>query len=206
MTSYIDTPACQLLDTRCACCALLLVDAKSIELCIGPHCRRRYGFNEDPSKPDWYAGKTIAANFDPSLPVETWTDARVACNALVKLFAQDVMNRKWIPEAVYALGYQKLSEKMAERGGRVEVRFDATSKTFAIKAPRNEGFISSAYANVPGRYWDRRRRAYIVPASFRPLLWTSIQTYFAGLLLVTNKGISTIPPLDTNTNDTHPIP
>lgn len=189
--NYANTPACRLLATHCACCGRPLLDAKSVEFGIGPDCRVRYGFDEVPNKPDWYAGKTIAANYDPTLPVASWTDARIACNALVKMFALDTEGRKWAPEAVFALGYVALSEKMAQRGGRVEVKSDLLG--FTVKTPSSHAW--RCCRTIPGRQENWRDRSWTIPMSSRPQLWTAIRRYFAGRLLVTAQGVSTIPHL-----------
>lgn len=42
---YESAPATQMMATHCACCHRPLVDAKSVELGIGPECRKKYGFD-----------------------------------------------------------------------------------------------------------------------------------------------------------------
>ena len=42
-SSYLTAPATKMLATHCAVCARALVDAKSVELGIGPDCRKKYG-------------------------------------------------------------------------------------------------------------------------------------------------------------------
>jgi hypothetical protein len=192
---YSHTEACQLIATHCACCGKPLLDAKSVEFGIGPDCRRNYGFDEVPTKPDWYAGKTIAANFDPSLPVDAWTDARVTCNALVKIFALDPVGRKWIPEAVYALGYLKLSEKLAQRGGKLIVRAfpkgDTNPTHFTVKAPFNPRFAPRQF----GGTWGSKDKLWTVPGTSRKELWEAIRRCYAGKVLVTDTGVHEVTPL-----------
>jgi hypothetical protein len=192
---YTQTAACQLLATHCACCGLPLLDAKSVEFGIGPNCRKHYGFDEISTKPDWYAGKTLAANFDPTLDVSTWTDARIACNRLVHHFALDPKGRKWVPECVYALGYIKLSEKMATRPGRIEVRAfptgDPNPTHFVVKAKYQAGFYPRAF----GGTWDSIKRTWTVPGASRTKLWEAIQRCFPGRILVTDTGVHEIPAL-----------
>lgn len=197
--NYTDAPACKLLATHCACCGRPLLDAKSVEFGIGPDCRQNYGFDDVPNKPDWFAGKTIAANYEPALlpSIESWTDARIACNKLVHLFALDVVGRKWVPEAVFALGYVKLSEKLAERGGRVEVKAipegSTTPTEFHVRTPYNPSFGSRA---VPGMWFNKRgtpKKHWVVPARSRVQLWAALRQNFAGMTLVSAQGVSTIP-------------
>jgi hypothetical protein len=179
-----------LVATRCACCAKELKDALSGELGIGPVCRKHYFRPSDVStKPDWAAGVCFAANFEPTLDTSTWTDARTACNTLIKLYSLDVAGRKWVPEAVYALGYTKLAEKLAQRGGRVEIRPSEDGSTFVIRAP-SPGKLMEA---VPGMVWHRKGRLMTCPRDTYDALWTAVKLTYPGLLLVTDKGITKIP-------------
>lgn len=45
--SYENAPQTKLLATDCAVCSRPLCDAKSVELGIGPECRKKYGFEMD---------------------------------------------------------------------------------------------------------------------------------------------------------------
>ncbi len=44
---YENAPATILLATNCACCGRALVDAVSVETCIGPECRKKFGIPSD---------------------------------------------------------------------------------------------------------------------------------------------------------------
>lgn len=178
-----------LVATDCACCAKSLRDSLSTELGIGPVCRKHYGFNDLPAKPDWDAGVCITVNYGPDIDTSTWHDARVACNTLVKLFSCDVVGRKWVPEAVYALGYTKLAEKLAQRGGRVEIKRSEDGSHFIVRAPTPGKFITA----VPGMTWDKRARRLICPLDAFDTLWAAVKRTYPGLLLVTEKGITPIP-------------
>jgi len=47
---YENATATKIMATHCCCCGKPLVDAKSVEIGIGPVCRKRYGFDMDVSE------------------------------------------------------------------------------------------------------------------------------------------------------------
>jgi hypothetical protein len=181
-----------LVATNCCCCAKDLKDALSAELGIGPVCRRHY-YRDDAvsTAPDWQSGVCIVANYAPEIDTSSWHDARTACNTLIKLFAVDVAGRKWVPEAVYALGYVKLAEKLAQRGGRVEIKQSDDGTHFVVRCPTPGKFIGA----VPGMTWDRKARRLHCPLGAYDTLWAAVKLTYPGLLLVTEKGITPIPSL-----------
>ena len=56
--SYVNAPATKMLATHCCVCHRPLLDAKSVELGIGPDCLKRHGFNIDVPEVD-----RVEANF-----------------------------------------------------------------------------------------------------------------------------------------------
>ena len=113
------------INKHCSCCGRGMKDSISCEVGIGPACRRRLGgFRKDgaldgPSvEPDWVSVRTLIFNyggtdFDPSCM--TCGDARKLGNALIHRFAHEYKTARWIPDAMYALGFQKVAERMAKR-------------------------------------------------------------------------------------------
>ena len=193
--TYENSPACLLLATNCACCGRPLVDAKSVELGIGPDCRAKYGFDDVPTAPDFIAARTIALNFAADLNDETvldWTDARVVCNLLVHRYASDHKANAWAATAIHALGYVKLSAKLLKRAktATVEIRsVDAT--TLSVRAPFSPEF-NAALKAVPGRRWDGAAKVWRVPVTARKALWGAVRSAFTGLTLVSDKGTTAI--------------
>jgi hypothetical protein len=133
----------------------------------------------------------ITANYGPDVDTSSWKDARKACNELVRLFSLNVVGRQWVPEAVYALGYTRLAEKLAQRGGRVEIRRDDEANCFRVRAPQPGRLVNE----VPGMTWDRKARRLTCPTDTYNALWTAVCLVYPGLLLVNEKGITRIPSL-----------
>lgn len=93
--SYENAPATRLVATRCASCNRPLVDAESVEIGLGPDCRRMYGFN---------------------IPIEP--QLREIANGIVHDIARGALKGAALKEAVRelsALGFDELADRIAER-------------------------------------------------------------------------------------------
>ena len=217
------------ISTHCGCCGRSLKDPESVEAGIGPECSARYGtLTTRSAETDWAAARTLIANYGAGVfapDVLTCDDARKVAAVLMHRFSRHFRTCRWIPDAVYALGYHKVAERMAKRAsvkigeGAQEPGADAPSiarvrgfrfrraprvetvtiavegDTLVVTAPFNEGFNAALRASVPGRRWDSAAKAWRVPAEARPALWTALRGSFAGLTLTSPKGESVIPSL-----------
>lgn len=221
------------ISTHCGCCGKVLKTPESVEACIGPECRRMYGTlaSTRSAEPDWVAARTLIANHGAGVfapDVLTCNDAAVVAGVLMHRFSRHFRTCKWIPDAVYALGYHKVAARQAKRAdvkigqgaqepsaeaapsvARVrgfrrgfrrapmveEVTIAAEGDTLVVRAPFNEGFNAALRQTVAGRRWDSAVKAWRVPATARPALWTALRGAFAGLTLNSPKGESTIPAL-----------
>lgn len=148
---YENAPATKLLATHCCCCARPLVDAKSVELGIGPECRKRHGFTEAEVEPNWkeFFDATLEGGFPISVfgidagffnPIEegealeaVWRmgglETRRVANVVVYQIAAllseggDVWERVGaLARAVRALGFRKLATIVEEKNAAVIVR------------------------------------------------------------------------------------
>ena len=222
---YENAAATHFIATHCSLCGRPLVDADSVQHAVGPECRKRYGHG-NPAKPaDWMAARTILANFggdliaaDPDLM--TTEDANRVANVLLHRYAVDFRTAKWIPDALWALGYDALAERAAKRArikiGQVtappaaptgEVRIgtrtdrwtwrdrEYTREVLTIASPKHDGFIA-AVRGIEGRRWDGEAKIWTVPVTERPALWAAVRRHFAGMTLVSDKGTTTVPALD----------
>jgi hypothetical protein len=224
MNSYINAAATKFIATHCACCGKPLVDADSVQAGVGPDCRAMHGRDVQTCAPDFLAARTILANFGSELgaPETLLTDESAAtahrvANVLVHRFAENFRTARWIPDALHALGYDKLGARCAKRArvklgavtapvapatGEVRITSRTDSWTFkgkeyhrevvAVASPRDERFIA-AVRSLPGRRWDAEARVWTVPADQKPALWSAVKAHFAGLQLVSAKGTTTIP-------------
>ena len=130
---------CRFISTHCGCCGRALKDALSVEKGIGPDCRALYGdVTTTPSAaPDWVSARTLIAgygakNFSPG--VLGCEDARKVSAVLLHRFSRHFRTARWIPDAVYALGYHKLAERMAKRA-KVRIGAAVAEQTRRASAP-----------------------------------------------------------------------
>lgn len=182
--SYETAPATELLATHCACCARPLVDATSVETGVGPDCRRKHGFDDAQSPPDW---ATIAKlELDGAWP----TEARQWANKLIHHIAADRCNPdapKYIA-AVYALGFQRIATTIAQRFGAVVVSADGDR--LLVQAPYSDEWNEAARSN---RWrWDREAKARVVPVADRVRLWGVLARVFPGMLCLGTKAVTII--------------
>jgi hypothetical protein len=221
MNNYVNAAATKLLATHCACCGKPLVDADSVQAGVGPDCRAMHGRDVQTCTPDWTAARTILANFGSELgaPESLITDESAAtahrvANVLVHRFAANFKTARWIPDALHALGYDKLGARCAKRArvklgavtapvaGEVRIASRTDRWTFkgkeysrevlAVTSPRDERFIAAVRA-LPGRRWDADAKVWTVPADQLTALWAAVRGCFAGLPLVSAKGTTVIP-------------
>lgn len=174
MSDYTSAPATKLLATHCAACARPLVDAQSVESGVGPECRKKHG-----------------------LP-DTLTDAaRAECNAAVyrlALQASDLAPAGYDAAAdlnvLIAAGATKLADRCLKR--MAAVRITEEGGRLVVEAPYSEA-AAGAWRTVPGRRWDKDRKANTAPVSSRPALWALLQTYYGGRIGRGPRGAFLIP-------------
>ena len=204
--SYINAAATQFLSSNCACCGKALVDADSVQAGVGPECRKLHG-RDVPTRPaDWFAVRTILANFGSELGApealitdETPATAHRIANVLVHRFAREFRTARWIPDALHALGYDKLAARCARRARvklgavtaptKVEVRIETRTdrwtwrgreysrEVLAVTSPYHPGFVG-AVKSLPGRRWDAEARVWTVPADQRPALVAAVKAHY----------------------------
>lgn len=192
MSDYTQAPATEILATQCAACARPLLDATSVELGIGPECRKKYAYSAGPFvMPRWERVEKLGGGPAPQgLDVAGEREAaRVLANKAVNLIARLQTG----PEAakacslLFALGYTKLAARIADRLGAVSV--EAEGSTLLVRAPYSEHF-NALVRRVPGARWDAAREVRIVLASGRKELWAALRRAFApGTLVVGPLGV-----------------
>jgi hypothetical protein len=154
---------CVGLATHCSCCGHKLVDAHSVNVAIGPDCRKAIGFDQNyvPISPDWEAARTIAVNNGVAdSAVDDWRDARVVCNFFTHVYALAAEANPWIPDAVFALGYEALSKRLGER----RAEFIARQEKLEAKA-REEARKREEKAKARAR---ARGRVFTAPVEVAP--------------------------------------
>jgi len=181
--SYEDARATKMLATHCVCCGRPLVDAISVELGMGPECRKGYDAGMD-------------------------GESRTKANELVHAAA--VMAQTGHVERVVecaseleALGFGKLASKVARRFKAVADRRvnaeivieDVDVETIRVKTPFRRGkckdFIQ-AWRRIPGRRYVKGYN--YVPKVQKPALWKLLIEYFPGKYGDGPKGAFRVPP------------
>lgn len=152
MTDYTAAHATVLVAVFCACCARPLVDAESVETGVGPECRRRHGYKRAESAPAWdLVRELLAAHLETlAMPAGWDQDQRRAANVLVHRIAceQDGELVLACVNALRALGFEKLADRMADRLAKITLRIEGSE--IVIKAPYSEALFA-----IPGRRYDR---------------------------------------------------
>jgi hypothetical protein len=183
--SYQESTQCKLLATHCVCCGAPLVDAVSVEMGIGPDCRKG-AFPPDISDVD-----------------------REVANGLVYSAAISADKGK-IEEVLETasklrdLGWPELSDKVAKRfveGVRraerdPDITIEVVNGVFVVKTPfrrgAKEAFIR-AWRGIPGRRFDRGRGANMIPTAQKEALWGLLIEFFPGKWGKGPKGIFRVP-------------
>jgi len=204
--SYETAPATLMLATRCACCSRPLCDAISVETGVGPECRRKHGFNDAQGEPDWCAALVLldghvstADMHAAAMAGEGEYDARAVANLLVHRIACRSSARVdgavlAMTAAIGALGFVTLANKIVEHGaGKVEVH--AVGDRLAVTTPYNQAFVAALKAARVGARWDGASKVWTVPTdpSARKALWGALRSHYAGALLVSDTGTTTVP-------------
>jgi hypothetical protein len=178
--SYTAAPACQLLATHCCCCGRPLVDAISVELGIGPECRKGFDGNIDANTQD-------------------------ECNRLTRLAAVAAQNGnveevRRLAGEVEALGLSSLADKIRKRFVNAERKAKIiildNGDTLIVGTPfrrKDSSDFIEAWRNIPGRRYDRSRNANVVPVAQKGRLWELLRRFFPGEFGTGPKGLFRIP-------------
>lgn len=190
-----------MLATHCACCGRPLCDANSVELGIGPVCRKTHGFDEAQSEPNFDAACVLCDSLTERGVITTATaqseinkrDARKSVNALVHAAAlvQGQRSAAEIAQCISALGYTLVAGKIASWSGAVSVH--AVDGKLQVHTPFSAD-ASNAWRFLGGRF-DRKTKTRTIDNDKRAQLWNLLRRFFAGETIVTDSGVSTIPKL-----------
>lgn len=164
MNGYENAPATRMVAVWCAVCSRPLVDAKSVELGIGPDCRRKYGF-------------------DAAMPEE----ARAEANKVVYRIATD-QDGPYVAEGCNRLreiGFTVLADRILKRTAPVSVAVEGD--LLVVTSAYDEAWVE-AMRGVPGRRWNRERKVNTVPVSARAVLEDLVIRIFPGRVTVWPEG------------------
>jgi hypothetical protein len=198
--SYENAPATKMLATHCACCARPLVDAASVEAGIGPECRKRHGYSASQKDANWDDVMFALDGIVPVAEINPSVEPRIASNLLVhriaaqlgagNLAGEDVLD---MVRAIDALGFSKLSERILDR---IEpIRLIADGNALLVFTPFSEAFVAGLKSKIAAkadRRWDPAKKAWRVSMTQKRVLWTLLQSEFAGRVAIGPKGAFTI--------------
>jgi len=168
--SYENAPGTRLLATQCAVCQRPLLDAKSVELGIGPVCRE-HGFNIDVAP----GAREEANRIVHDIAIEYSTRGPLTPPVT---FLKERLSR------LEALGFTKLASKIVEGVATIKIELDG--ETLLVRAPYDPTLITE-WRKV-GR-WDGDRKVRLVPASKARELYSFFQRYYHGVLGIGPKGV-----------------
>jgi hypothetical protein len=167
--SYENAPATRMVATHCAVCSRPLVDAKSVELGIGPTCREKYGFDMDVSESDRRA---------INMYVHGIAIGRYQNQTLVDVLAE--LRNYGFVELARIIGENRRKFLIEEKDGRI-----------AVTGPMKPEAIRE-WQRIPGRAFDIKLGRFTVPVTAKRALWEILRRHFAGMLGMGPKGLFVI--------------
>ena len=171
--SYENAPGTKMLATHCICCGRPLLDALSVEIGIGPVCRRKSGYED------------VDKSFAPE-------NHRVA-NALIRRLAQDQSNFDLLSTTymeLQKLGFDRLADTIGSRLASVKI-VEKDQKLY-VTSPYNPTFID-ATCFVPGRKWNKKKRHTEFSVSTKGALYCALKKAYPGYIGFGAKGPFRLP-------------
>lgn len=176
---YEDAKATKLLATNCICCGRPLVDAKSVEIGIGPDCRAKHGFDQECSE-----------------------ESRRAANVLVHAasLATDAFTILTICEDLSKLGFAKLAAKVRDQFTQVTIEAMADGSLLvnanwdAMVTPAFNADIKRIPGRKPviskgtGKGGKDEWKGWAVPVQQKSALWSTLQKHYPGAAGTGPKG------------------
>jgi hypothetical protein len=167
--SYESATATKLLATHCAVCCRPLVDAQSVELGIGPDCRRKYGFGS------------------ASAP------GREEANKIVYAIAELVSTGQNVGSAaapgvtrLRELGFNTLADKLMDKW--CPIRIEEQNGMLYVKTPYDPEAVNSC-RSIRGRRWDHAKKQNSFPTTSRGQVWEWLKRHYAGSAGIGPKGM-----------------
>lgn len=203
--NYENAPATRLLATHCALCGRALVDADSITRGIGPICADKYGADVATADADWSRVLVLTDGIVSVDEIDSWGgSARKGANTITHMIAarQDAEEVPMLVDAIHALGYGKLANRLADRlvkkcpaviveegqrNGRDVYVVRTENLTDVMFRAQLAGFRA-----IRGRWFEGETKSNIVPVTAKRVLWETMQRTLRGAVLRSPKGETTI--------------
>lgn len=165
--SYENAPQTKLVATHCAVCHKPLCDAVSVEVGMGPVCRKKY------TQSDLDAADE---------------ESRKAANKLI----YEIAAKQSGPEVVehlkdlFALGFPTVVKAVLKSVAKVKIAMIDDGR-YAVKAPYDEAAVA-AMRKIPGRRWDREHKVNTFPVSSKGALFALLCKFYEGETAIGPKG------------------
>jgi hypothetical protein len=206
----------RLVATTCCVCATPLADETSVELGIGPTCRKRIAKLDTTAAatPDWDAVADALGSF---AAVDRSDDDRLALFEMA--MGQIVLARKGVAHklanlithyiaatqdrghsigdlilAIARMGRPNLAEALRKR--QYPVRIEAEGDVLHVFTPFEESFKNAMWQRSLG-HWNRDLKCYVVAGSRKADLYTALVKSYAGMRAISPDGdfkIDLVPP------------
>ena len=206
----------RLVATTCCVCATPLADETSVELGIGPTCRKRIAKLDTTAAaaPDWDAVSDALADF---AAVDRADDDRLALFEMA--MGQIVLAKKGVAHklanlithyiaatqdrgpsigdlilAIERMGRPNLAEALRKR--QYPVRIEASGDALHVFTPFEESFKTAMWERSLGR-WNRDLKCYVVPTSRKADLYKALVKSYTGMRAISPDGdfkIDRVPP------------
>ena len=198
--THENAPATKLIAVFCCACRLPLVDSDSVELGIGPVCRKKIA-KEDIGQPaDWEACADALARFsmhdqpdderrviferclDNLDTARTGIDPQKLANVITRYVAA-VQHRHDphvgdLVEALHHMGRPRLAARIRERLYTVRI-VESGNEDLLVHAPYSETLRNLMWSGRIGR-WDKAAKAYRVPVANRADLFRALKASYPG--------------------------
>lgn len=164
--SYEDSKQTKMLATDCCVCGRPLCDSVSVEMGIGPECRRKYGFNIDaPEENRKLANQLVYA---------------IACNP-------DAFESIEKVRQLRNIGFTVLAEKIAHRMFSIVIK--EQGNTVTIRTPYTEAGVN-AFRGVPTRRWDKQNQVNVISneKTAKNAAWAALKKAFPGYTVLLPNG------------------
>ena len=169
---YENAPATRMLATNCAVCGRPLVDSISVEVGIGPECRKKYGYN-----------------------INVPEDVRAEANQIVHAIAveQEGITVAQAAARLRDIGFAKLADTILRRVSNVTILDPGDGYRVAFRYVEE---IVNDFRRVPGRQWLGRKtpseKMWRVPYSSKRELFEWLKRNFRGAVINGPKGPFTV--------------
>ena len=205
------TARIRLVATTCCVCATPLADATSVELGIGPTCRKRLAKLDvvAATSPDWDAVTDALADFaaidrsdtDRLALFEMGMDqivlaragiAHKLANLITHYIAATQVQRDSIGGLILAIermGRPNLAEALRKR--QYEIRIEAVGDMLHVFTPFAESFKTAMWKRALG-CWNRDFKCYVVPGSRKADLHVALVESYSGMRAIGPNGDFTI--------------